>query len=166
MSSFYGNGSAKGGGGGGGTSDYNALNNKPIVNLTGITPIDFSALPEDVYNIKGNYKYSANGETYTWLSANLVYVSKDTLTDNKIVHFDVYENDKRYSITIIYSDDDYKVEKFAYDVIVSKQDKEELPEVGEAGSIYSTEEGVFVYVNGDYQQLGTSNDFNWEPIEK
>lgn len=165
MSSFYGNGSAKGGGGGG-TSDYNALNNKPIINLTGITPIDFSALPEDVYNIKGNYKYSADGETYTWLSANLVYVSKDTLTDNKIVHFDVYENDKRYSITIIYSDDDYKVEKFAYDVMVSKQDKEELPEVGDAGSIYSTEEGVFVYVNGDYRQLGTSDDYNWEPIEK
>ena len=165
MSSFYGHGSAKGGGGGGGTSDYNALNNKPIVNLTGITPIDFSALPEDVYNIKGNYKYSADGETYTWLSANLVYVSKDTLTDNKIVHFDVYENDKRYSITIIYSDDDYKVEKFAYDVIVSKQDKEELPEVGDSGSIYSTEEGVFVYVNGDYRQLGTSDDYNWEPIQ-
>ena len=161
MSSFYGNG----GGGGGGTSDYNALNNKPIINLTGITPIDFSALPEDVYNIKGNYKYSADGETYTWLSANLVYVSKDTLTDNKIVHFDVYENDKRYSITIIYSDDDYKVEKFAYDVIVSKQDKEELPEVGDSGSIYSTEEGVFVYVNGDYRQLGTSDDYNWEPIQ-
>ena len=165
MSSFYGNGSAKGGGGGGGTSDYNALNNKPIVNLTGITPIDFSALPEDVYNIKGNYKYSADSETYTWLSANLVYVSKDTLTDNKIVHFDVYENDKRYSITIIYSDDDYKVEKFAYDVMVSKQNKEELPEVGDAGSIYSTEEGVFVYVNGDYRQLGTSDDYNWEPIQ-
>ena len=46
-----------------------------------------------------------------------------------------------------------------------KANKEELPKVGEAGSIYSTEEGVFVYVNGDYRQLGTSDNYNWEPIQ-
>lgn len=163
MSSFYGNGVIVSGSGGGGTTNYNELDNKPITNLTGILPIDFSLLEIGVYNVKGNYKYSSDEETHTWLNSNIVQVFEDTVTGHKILRFDVYENDKRYTQTIIYNEDgSFAQEKFSYDVIQASVSSQ-LPETGDTSKIYSTEDGVYVYTeDGGYQKLGES--FKWESL--
>lgn len=47
-------GGSSGGGGGGGTTDYNALANAPVKNLTG-SPVVISTLSSGVYNIDGTW---------------------------------------------------------------------------------------------------------------
>ena len=79
MTSFYGR---AGGNGGSGTTNYNELANKPIVNLSGLTAINFSTLTVGLYNIRGNYIYnSEDGDVKTFASPTFVKDSLDLITE-------------------------------------------------------------------------------------
>ena len=95
MASFYGTGVIVGSGGGEGTTNYNDLENKPIINLIGVLPVNLNILEVGTYNIRGNYKYEENGETHTFAETHLVQVFQDSVTQNKIVRFDIYKNDNK-----------------------------------------------------------------------
>ena len=160
--SFYGRGGA-GGGGGSGTTNYNELGNKPITNLAGLTAINLSTLVVGLYNIRGNYIYDAkDNEVKSFASQTFVQVLLDTESGDKIVTFDLYANSKHLTYSIDYfPDGSYKVDKYTYEAINASADTtEELPAQGNASTIYSTEEGLFVWneTAQGYVQLGTGEE--------
>lgn len=65
-----------GGGGGGGTTDYDALSNKPVVNLTG-SPVVITALSTGVYNIEGTWAMTPDSDPVNTLKDDLFYVAND-----------------------------------------------------------------------------------------
>ena len=163
MSSFYGNAAI---GGGEGTTNYNDLANRPIVNIEGIiAPVNLGSLAVGTYNVKGKYRYSeSDNDIKNWEYQNIVRIFNDAITDNHIARFDVYENDNRYTYTIITKpDNNYEVQKYAYDM-VNADFSSALPEEGEINKIYSTGDGIYVYVNGEYRQLGINEEQSWSPI--
>jgi len=146
-----------------GTTNYNELDNRPIINLTGILPVDFSSLDVGVYNVTGNYKYGADDTTKTWDAPNMVYVFKDTVTGKKVLRFDVYEDGARYTLTLVYEDDGtYIISKYSYG-LVSADSVADLPAVGDKSQIYTTKDGIYVWDGQEYKQLGNS-DPNWGTI--
>lgn len=157
--SFYGNGGGIGSGGSG-TSNYNELTNKPITNLVGLTAINLSALTVGLYNIRGNYIFSAeDGEIKHFSSPTFVKIMLDTVSGDKVATFDIYENGRHltYSIDFLV-DGSYKVDKYTYEIInTSAGTTEELPAIGDSSQLYSTDEGLFVWneTAREYVQLGT-----------
>lgn len=61
------------GGGTGGTTDYDALSNKPVVNLNG-SPVVICELETGVYNIDGSWVMTADGAAKETLKDDLFYV--------------------------------------------------------------------------------------------
>lgn len=162
MSSFYGIGVIADESGG--TTNYNELENRPITNLTGILPVDFSSLDVGVYNVTGNYKYSAEDDTHTWSEPNMVYIFKDTVTGKKVLRFDVYEDGARYTITLVYDEDStYTLSKYAYGM-VSADSVEGLPATGDKSQIYTTKDGIYVWDGEKYRKLGEDSDPTWGAI--
>lgn len=173
MTSFYGHGCGNVSGGSG-TSNYNELSNKPIANLVGLTAINFSTLTVGLYNIRGNYIFNKeDGEIKSFPSPVFVKVLLDTVSGDKIVTYDVYENGKHLTYSIDYfADGSYKVDKYTYEIInTSAGTTEELPKTGDATQLYSTDEGLFVWneTTQDYVQLGTGEgaaaDQTWDEME-
>jgi hypothetical protein len=170
MASFYGRGGASTGGSG--TSNYNELSNKPIANLTGLTAINLSTLTLGLYNVRGNYIYNADDkEVKSFASATFVKVLLDSVSGDKIVTFDVYENSKHLTISIDYFvDGSYKVDRYTYEVISSVSGTtEDLPEAGDATKLYATDEGLYVWNEQaqEYIQLGTeaeAADQTWDEM--
>ena len=162
MASFYGTGVIVGSGGGEGTTNYNDLENKPIINLIGVLPVDLSILEVGTYNIRGNYKYNENGDTHTFAETHLVQVFQDSVTQNKIVRFDIYKDDKRYTQSIIYDNTTgiYTEELYPYSTLVVS-DTANLPEQGDVTKLYIRDDGIYVWTGTDYQKLGTQ-DAVWE----
>lgn len=172
MSSFYGRGGGASAGGSG-TSNYNELGNKPITNLVGLTAINLSALTIGLYNIRGNYIFNAEDkEVKTFPSQTFVQIMLDTVTGDKIVTYDTYENGKHLTYSIdCFSDGSYKVDKYTYEIInTTAGTTEELPKVGDATQLYSTDEGLFVWneTAQEYVQLGTDEgaaaDQTWDEM--
>lgn len=163
MSSFYGIGVIADDGRG--TTNYNELDNRPIINLTGVLPVDFSSLGVGVYNVTGNYKYGADDATKTWDAPNMVYVFKDTATGKKVLRFDVYENGARNTLTLVYENDGtYTISEYL-DGLVNANSLAELPAIGDKSQIYITkEDGIYIWDGQEYKQLGSSG-FNWGTIE-
>lgn len=160
--SFYGRGGGSSSGGSG-TSNYNELSNKPITNLVGLTAINLSTLTVGLYNIRGNYIFNAkDNEIKSFNSSTFVEVMLDTVTGDKIVTFDVYENSKHLTYSIDYFEDgSYRVDKYTYEIInTSASTTEELPAQGDVSKIYSTDEGLYVWNENkqDYVQLGTGEE--------
>lgn len=160
MGSFYGQVSL-GGSGSGGVSDYNELSNKPIKNLTGLTAINLSLLEEGLYNVKGNYIYnSSDTAVKTFASPRLLQVLlDDSVTDAKNIIFEYFNNGRHFAKIIhSYADGTYTEENYAYNHIISAENKSELPEIGDPSMLYSTSEGVFVWSEDaqEYVQLGST----------
>lgn len=159
MTSFYGRGGANGGNG---TQNYNELVNKPVTNLVSVTPINLSALTVGLYNIKGNFIYSAeDSEVKAFTSPTFVEILTDSISGDKIATFDVYQNGKHltYSVDFL-ADGSYKVDAYTYEIIsATGGSTEELPEVGDNTKIYVTQEGLYVWNEDtqDYVQLGTGS---------
>lgn len=65
-----------GGGGSGGVSDYNELQNRPVINITG-TDVVISGLTTGVYNIDGTWKMTADDTERTTGKDDLFYVFND-----------------------------------------------------------------------------------------
>lgn len=161
MSSFYGVGVIADEGRG--TTNYNELDNRPIINLTGVLPVDFSSLDVGVYHVTGNYKYGADDVTKTWNTPNMVYIFKDTVTGKKVLRFDVYEDGARYTLTLVYEDDGtYTISKYSYGM-VSADSVADLPTTGNKSQIYTTKDGIYIWDGQEYKQLGNS-DPNWGTI--
>ena len=70
-------GGGDGGGGSGGTTNYNALSNKPVTNLTG-SPIVIAELATGVYNIDGTWAMTSDDTPKTTLKDDLFYVSNES----------------------------------------------------------------------------------------
>jgi hypothetical protein len=171
MTSFYGRGGGTGTGGSG-TSNYNELSNKPITNLVGLTAINLSTLTIGLYNIRGNYIFNAEGgEVKAFSSPTFVKVMLDTVTNDKIVTFDTYENGKHLTYSIDYfNDGTYHIDKFTYEIITTEAGTtEDLPEEGDSTKLYATDEGLFVWneTAQEYVQLGTEEGGNqaWDEME-
>lgn len=64
------------GGGGTGVSDYNQLQNRPVVNVTG-SDIVISALSTGVYNIDGTWKMTPDDQERSTGKDDLFYVFND-----------------------------------------------------------------------------------------
>ena len=86
-----------GGGGGGGTTDYDALSNKPVVNLSG-NPVVIAELATGVYNIDGTWAMTSDDTPKATLRDDLFYVSNENgetkltwITAGKIETFSVPE---------------------------------------------------------------------------
>ena len=84
-------------------------------------------------------------------------------------HIDVCENGKYVTYDIIYSEGGtYKVHKFTYETLNTKAEStKDLPEVGDATQIYSTDKGFFVWNEDiqDYVKLGTPVEvISWEML--
>ena len=71
---FFSGGGA--GGGGGGTTDYDALSNKPVTNLSG-NPVIISALATGVYNIEGTWAMTSDDTPKVTLKDDLFYVANE-----------------------------------------------------------------------------------------
>ena len=67
---------ATGGGGGTGVSDYNQLQNRPVVNVTG-SDIVISVLSTGVYNIDGTWKMTPDDQERATGKDDLFYVFND-----------------------------------------------------------------------------------------
>ena len=65
-----------GSGGWGGASDYDALSNQPVVNLTG-DPVVIAELETGVYNIDGTWAMTRDDEPKATLRDDLFYVSNE-----------------------------------------------------------------------------------------
>lgn len=65
-----------GGGGSGGVSDYNELQNRPVINIVG-TDVVISGLTTGVYNIDGTWKVTADDVERTTNKDDLFYVIND-----------------------------------------------------------------------------------------
>lgn len=65
-----------GGGGSGGVSDYNLLQNRPVINIAG-TGVVISELTTGVYNIDGTWKMTADDVERTTGKDDLFYVFND-----------------------------------------------------------------------------------------
>lgn len=65
-----------GGGGSGGVSDYNLLQNRPVINIAG-TGVVISELTTGVYNIDGTWKMTADDAERTTNKDDLFYVFND-----------------------------------------------------------------------------------------
>jgi len=171
--SFYGRGGGASSGGSG-TSNYNELSNKPITNLVGLTAINLSSLTVGLYNIRGNYIFNAeDGEVKNFPSPTFVKVLLDTVSGDKIITYDIYEEGKHLTYSIDYhSDGSCKVDKYTYEIInTSAGTTEELPAVGDATQLYSTDEGLFVWneTAQEYVRLGAEEgaaaDQTWDEME-
>lgn len=64
------------GSGSGGTLNYDALTNRPVVNLTG-SPVVISELETGVYNIDGTWKLTADDTERETSKDDLFFVSND-----------------------------------------------------------------------------------------
>lgn len=161
MTSFYGNAATSSSGGGSGTSNYNELSNKPITNLVGLTSVNLATLNLGLYNIRGNYIYSsADTEVKSFNAPMLLQVLLDTVTGNKIVTYDLYENGKHLTYTITYSSEtEYNVDRYTYEVVVPADTTEDLPEEGSASQLYATDDGLYVWneTASAYVKLGESS---------
>lgn len=62
-----------GGTGGDGVTDYNLLNNKPVINITG-NPVIISSLATGVYNIDGTWAVTANDKPRSTKKDDMFYV--------------------------------------------------------------------------------------------
>lgn len=94
---FFSGGGGDGGGSSGGTTNYNALSNKPVINLTG-DPIVISGLATGVYNIEGTWSMTSDDVHRNTLKDDLFYVSTENgkveltwITAGKIYTFSVPE---------------------------------------------------------------------------
>ena len=61
--SFFGGGKGDSGGSGGGVTNYNALSNKPVINLSG-NPVVLSILSTGVYNVLGTWTVVSGAEVF------------------------------------------------------------------------------------------------------
>lgn len=169
--SFYGRGGGTSSGGSG-TSNYNELSNKPITNISGeIAPINLSTLTAGLYNIRGQYIFNAEDDVIkSFNSSTFVKVLLDTVTGDKTVSFETYENEKHFSYSIDYlKDGSYKVDRYTYETVNANADTtEDLPEEGNSSQIYSTNEGLYVWneAKQDYVQLGTgeATEQTWDEM--
>lgn len=66
-----------GSGGGQGTSNYDALTNKPVINLSG-DPVVITELATGVYNIDGSWAMTEDSEPVNSLKDDLFYVRNDS----------------------------------------------------------------------------------------
>ena len=86
----------------------------------------------------------------------------DTISGDKIVTFEAYENQKHLSYSIDYfQDGSYKVDRYTYETInADASTTEDLPAEGNVSQIYSTSEGLYVWneAKQDYVQLGTGEE--------
>lgn len=92
---FFSGGGDGGGSGGGGTTNYNALSNKPVTNLTG-NPIVIANLSTGVYNIEGTWAITTDDAPRETLKDDLFYVSNENgevkltwITASKIHNYSV-----------------------------------------------------------------------------
>ena len=69
---FFG-GAISSGGGTGGTTDYDALSNRPVTNLTG-HPVVISELASGVYNIDGTWAMTADDTPRETMKDDMFYV--------------------------------------------------------------------------------------------
>lgn len=65
-----------GGGGSGGVSDYNLLQNRPVINIAG-TGVVISELTTGVYNIDGTWKMTSDDNERATAKDDLFYVFND-----------------------------------------------------------------------------------------
>lgn len=115
MASFYGNIGISSNEGSGGTTNYNELINTPIKNVIGTTlsPIDFSVLNYGNYVLQGKYTYG-DGEIKEAYAAKIVQVFQDIENGNRIVKFELFEQNTYYVVSLIYnSDGTYLEEKYS-----------------------------------------------------
>lgn len=113
MSSFYGNVGINTSTDSG-TNNYDELKNLPFKNVTGTSmrPVDFSVLNYGNYVLQGKYTYG--GQTYDSLAAKVVQVFQDTETGNRIVKFELFEDNTYYVVSLIYnSDGSFLEEKYS-----------------------------------------------------
>ena len=68
--------SGGGGSGGGGVTDYNMLQNRPVINITG-NGVVISSLTSGVYNINGTWKMTPDDEDRDTGKDDLFYVFND-----------------------------------------------------------------------------------------
>lgn len=71
---FFSGGGSGSGGGGGGVTSYDALTNKPVINLSG-SPVIISTLDTGVYNIDGTWAMTSDDPARETLKDDLFYVS-------------------------------------------------------------------------------------------
>ncbi len=67
---------ASGGGGGGGVTDYNMLQNRPVINIAG-NGVVISALTTGVYNIDGTWKMTPDDDERSTGKDDLFYIFND-----------------------------------------------------------------------------------------
>lgn len=65
--------------GGGGTTDYDALSNRPVINLTGNNTV-ITKLKTGVYNIKKSFKITEDDEERISNDDDLFYIHNDGAT--------------------------------------------------------------------------------------
>lgn len=70
---FFGGGTSDGGSGGGGVTSYDALTNKPVINLSG-SPVIISSLATGVYNIDGTWAITDGDTPRTTRKDDMFYV--------------------------------------------------------------------------------------------
>lgn len=161
MASFYGSGGCCSSGGDG-VTDYNALINKPIINLTGNTtsPVTLSQLYYGEYLIKGSYTYTIKDPTIRPIGY-LLYVSitQDSSTGKKIAKFESFEDGTWYMHTVIFNENETCVEnKFTFDkseglFFVNEND---LPVKGKEKILYITETKIYQWKNNQYVNLSSA----------
>lgn len=143
MSSFYGNHViSNAGGGSAGTTNYNNLINTPIKNLKGVDsePIIFSQLDYGNYLMSGYYQYSPNSLVYIESIPTNIQVFQDTITLQKVVCFETFENNEYFLVTLTYDDDEsYIEERFSFKQL---QDNGSLSEAVTEAIVKSKEEAV------------------------
>jgi hypothetical protein len=171
MASFYGNGyNGSSSSAGGGTKNYNELTNRPIKNLIGLTAIDLSLLETGLYSIKGNYIYIASDtEVKTFANNKFLEVFLDEELGTKVITFKNDNQGKHYQTYISYDINltTYTVEQFSYDNFVTCDTETSLPEEGDSTTLYTTEDGIYVYNSSaqGYVKLGTATGEQlWEGI--
>ena len=144
MASFYGNHAISGSGGGSvGTTNYNNLTNVPIKNLKGIDtePIVFSKLDYGNYLMSGYYQYNINSLVYIESIPTNIRVFQDSITLQKVVCFEIFENNEYFLVTLTYeSDDSYVEERLSFKQL---QDSGSLSEAVVQAIAKSKEEAIF-----------------------
>lgn len=142
MASFYGNHVVSGGGGSTGTTNYNNLINIPIKNLKGTdtNPIVFSDLDYGNYLMSGYYQYNANSLVCIESIPTNIQVFQDTITLQKVVCFEIFENNEYFLVTLTYEhDNSYIEQRLNFKQI---QDSGELSEAVVLAIAQSKEEAV------------------------
>ena len=153
MGSFYGNY-----GGSGGTTNYNELENKPIINLTGLpnNPIDLSKLQPGEYILKGYYKYNNIDEDIKFNRTLKFSVVEDPISEQKNIFFTTTENNKytTYLITYDKNNNEYVITNPSSnggekEVVFI----ESLEEEGKQGILYVYNNDIYQWEDGKFVDM-------------